>query len=52
MPVLTEKAVEAAASVENGEVGVACFCASLVGVFWVACAGASRAEPPSDAVGR
>ncbi len=51
MPVLAEKAVEAAASVENSEVGIAGFCASLIGVFWIACAGASWAEPPGDAVG-
>jgi len=52
VPVLTEKAVKATASIENSEVGVAGFCTPLVGVFRIACAGASWAEPPRDAVGR
>jgi hypothetical protein len=51
MPVLAIEAVETTSSVKNRKVCVARFWSALVGVFWIACASASGAEPPSDAVG-
>lgn len=52
MPVLTEEAIEAAASIKHGEVCVSCLGASLICEFGVARSRASGAKPPCNAVGR
>jgi len=44
-PILTEKAIEGATVIENGEILKSIFRAIGIGEFWIACARPSRTDP-------